>query len=79
MDIIAIVQGFVNQYPILASIIMIMGILRAINKPIFAVLHAYVLATPSANDDKILDNVEQSKIYTSLAFALDWVSSIKLK
>lgn len=68
----------VEKYPVLTSIFLVIGILRAINKPFFAFLRAYVLATPSTSDDAVLDRVEQSQVYKAISFVLDWTTSIKL-
>jgi len=68
----------VEKYPILTSIFLVIGVLRAINKPLFVFLRAYVLATPSTSDDAILDSVEKSQVYKAISFVLDWTTSIKL-
>jgi hypothetical protein len=76
--IIQMILGFVSKYPIVATILMVMGVLRAVNKPLFALVRAFVASTPSAKDDAILDKVEQSKIKKSIEFALDYLASVKL-
>lgn len=74
----AFIVQFAQNHPIILTILSVIGVLRAINKPIFALLHAYVLATPSTSDDALLSSVEQNKIVRALLFALDWTASIKL-
>jgi hypothetical protein len=71
--------NLVSQHPILASIVGMLGIARMINKPLFALLRAYVLATPNPADDLVLDRVEASKAKKAVDFALDYAFSIKPK
>lgn len=78
MDISVLILGFAQQYPIVASIVFVMGLARLVNKPIFAIAHSIVEATPSDSDDKVLAEVEASKIYKGVSFVLDYVGSIKL-
>lgn len=66
------------KYPIVVSMLMAMGVLRLINKPLFAFLHAFVAATPSPKDDEILGKVEKSKLYQYFCFAVDYLFSAKL-
>lgn len=68
----------IAKYPMLVTVFMIMGILRAVFKPIMSVLQAYVLATPDTKDDVALDGFMHGKIYSSVAWVLDYTASIKL-
>jgi len=70
--------AFALKYPATASVLMVMGVLRAVFKPLFALLQAYVASTPSAADDAVLARIEKSKVVTTAAFVLDYVASIKL-
>ena len=67
-----------ENFPNASLVFLVIGVLRAINKPLFALLRSYVLATPSVSDDAVLDGVEQSKVYKAISFVLDWSASIKL-
>jgi len=78
MDLIEIIQGFVTKYPVLSSIFMVMGILRAVFKPIFSLARTVVAATPSVKDDAVLDRVEGSKAYKAVLYVLDYIASIKI-
>lgn len=79
MDLLLpIIQGLVEKYPIIASIIFGVGVLRLAIKPLMAVLRAIADATPNEGDNKKLDEVEGSNFYKSLLFVLDWFTSIKL-
>jgi len=68
----------IEKYPILMTVFLVIGILRSINKPLFAFLNTLVKATPTLKDDEALVVVEQSKIYKAISFALDWTASVKL-
>ena len=59
--------------------LMVVGVLRLINKPLFALLRQYVNLTPDKKDNELLDQVEKSKAYQVFLFAIDWLASIKLK
>lgn len=69
---------FASQYPIVASILMVVGVLRLINKPLFAFLNAVVVATPTTKDNEILKKVETSKAYQYISFLLDYLGSVKV-
>jgi hypothetical protein len=67
-----------SQYPLPASVLMLMGALRMINKPLFLILRTIADATPTLKDNEWLEKVERSKLYVSLSFILDYVASVKL-
>jgi len=73
-----LIISFANQYPVVASVLMAIGVLRTINKPLFTFLQVLVGSTPTQKDDEILKSVEQSKAYTYLCFVLDYFASVKL-
>jgi hypothetical protein len=79
MDLSGIILGFAQQNPNIAALLLAMGIARAVFKPIFAVAHAYVEATESKEDDAKLAEIEQSKLVKAIAWALDYVASVKIK
>jgi hypothetical protein len=68
----------VSKFPLASSILLGIGVLRVINKPLFSLFHAYVDATPSAKDNEVLASVEGSRIYKGITYALDWAASVKL-
>jgi len=79
MDVLAgLLAGLVAKYPTIMVVITIMGICRAVFKPLFTFLRAIADATPTAKDNQLLDDIEQSKIVKGLMFVLDYVASIKL-
>ncbi len=75
--IIQQILAWANQYPTVATIIMIIGTLRLIMKPLMSFLHQLVAITPGTGDDQLLDEVEHSQIYTTFMYILDWFASIK--
>jgi hypothetical protein len=79
MDLSVIIIELVSKYPVLGSIVAVMGSARLILKPLMVFLKEAVLATPSDKDDLVLNKVEASKIYKALVFLLDYLFSLKLK
>ena len=73
-----LILGLLVKYPVVGTILMVVGVARAIFKPIMSVAAAYVKATPSLKDDAAFEGVEGSKIYKSIAWFLDYTLSIKL-
>lgn len=74
----AILLGLVVKYPVAMSAFAVIGVLRAIFKPIMTAAHAYVGATDSKSDDEALDKVEKSALYKAFAWFIDYTASIKL-
>lgn len=66
------------KWPILSTILMFMGTLRLVMKPIVALLHKWVESTETKKDDEWLARVESSVMWKAVLFALDWFGSIKL-
>jgi len=75
--IIGLISGFAVKYPIVASVVAVVGTLRLIIKPIMVAAQAVVDATPSEKDNKVVKKVEESKFYKFLMFILDYVASVK--
>lgn len=78
MDLTVILTALIAKYPVLASIVGVVGILRLLLKPLFSFFHSFVLATPTPKDDALLSTVETSKTYSIVAFLLDYIGSIKI-
>tara|TARA_R110002167_G_C12491385_1_gene635443 strand:+ start:269 stop:505 length:237 start_codon:yes stop_codon:yes gene_type:complete len=74
-----LIIGMVEKYPIIMTILSVMGMARLILKPLMTFLHEMVVVTESTKDNEILDKVEASKIYKGLLFVLDYAFSLKLK
>ncbi len=73
-----LVIQFAAQYPIVATILMVVGVLRLVNKPLFAFLNTVVAATPTPKDNEILKKIETSKAYQYISFLLDYLGSVKM-
>jgi hypothetical protein len=76
--IVSLVMGFAAKWPVVASILFVIGCLRVVFKPIFAVLHAYVAFTPNEADDAVLEKIEGSVVYKNALWVLDYLASIKI-
>lgn len=68
----------VEKYPALAGMFFVIGALRVVLKPLFSILHAYVIYSPNAADDALLEQVENSKAVKGIFWVLDYLASIKL-
>lgn len=75
--IIQTILVWVSQYPIFATILMVVGVLRLVMKPLMSFLHEFVLATPGEGDNVLLDKIEKSPIFSTIMYVLDWLASIK--
>jgi hypothetical protein len=75
---VSLLSGFAANHPVVASILMGVGMARAIFKPLFTFLHAIADVTPSPKDNELLVKAENSKVYSIFSFILDYVASIKL-
>lgn len=73
-----IIMELAIKYPAIASVLMLMGVLRAVFKPLMSLLHAYVEATPSEKDNELLKKIMDSKAYSVIQYILDYTASIKL-
>jgi len=74
-----VLNQYISQLPAwLVSILVVIGSLRVIVKPLVALIRAIVKETPSPKDDAWLAKVMASKVYKTVLFCLDWVASIKL-
>ena len=73
-----ILIGLVAKYPVVASILSIIGLIRLLVKPVMEIIKAYVAYTPSKEDDSFVNKVIASPIYNKFLFILDWLFSIKI-
>lgn len=74
------IQGLAGKYAgIVTTVLIAVGALRLLFKPIFATLHWVVAQTGTTRDDELLDKAESSKAFKTIAFLLDYLGSIKLK
>ena len=66
------------KYPKVGTALLIIGALRTINKPLGALIKAFIAWTPTKYDDDLLNHVERSRTYRIAVFVLNWLASIKL-
>jgi hypothetical protein len=68
-----------ERYPVVASLLLLLGALRFVIKPVMTAIHFFVASTESKKDDEMLAKVEHSWLFTGFLFLVDWIASIKLK
>lgn len=66
------------QYPVLLTLFLVLGVFRAIFKPLMSLVEVYVKATGSASQQATLDGFEKSKFYSALVWFVDFLMSVKL-
>ena len=76
--LLSFLHDMLSQYPHISTVLVVVGILRIINKPLFALLHVIVQSTKSEKDDQALEKVEKSIVYKIFLFLLDWFASFKI-
>lgn len=75
----SIILHYMAQYPLLGKIVLILGSLRFIFKPINSLVWYIVNLTPGEEDDLVYSKVRSSKAFAIFAFLLDFTASIKAK
>lgn len=68
----------VSKYPVVASVIAVVGILRLVIKPLMSIVHSVADSTESAKDNEVLEKIESSKVWQGLVWLIDYLSSVKL-
>ncbi len=68
-----------TKYPSLATVIMVVGTLRLLVKPLMSFLREFVQITPTHTDNAWLKRLEESKWWKAALYFLDWFGSIKLQ
>jgi hypothetical protein len=72
------ILGLIAEYPLAASVLVVIGVLRAIFKPIMTAIEAVVEATPTKKDDLALEKAKASKLYLAVVWFIDYFASVKL-
>lgn len=72
-----IIADLILKYPQLAAFFVVIGVLRVVVKPLMSIVKAAVEQTPSTKDDAAVAAFEQSKLYKTLLFIIDWLFSLK--
>lgn len=76
--LLGIFVQFAQNWPIMASLIVIMGTFRMFFKPLMTMLRAWAQATKSTKDDELLNKVEAHPVYKAIMFIVDYIASVKL-
>src|ERR1051325_2374103 len=74
----AFIVGRVTQHPWLATVLLAIGSLRIVLKPIMLAIEWYTKQTPNPDDDVAVLKFEAGPIYKWLSIGLDVLGSIKL-
>lgn len=77
MDLSLIIIELIQKYPVMGSIVAVVGLIRIIVKPVMVALKSIVEATESPKDNELLVKVEESKVYKAVMFLLDYLASVK--
>jgi hypothetical protein len=72
------IVGFLGSNPKLAVLLTVIGVLRAVFKPLMTVIDVYVQSTPSTEDDSKWAAIKATKWYKWAAWVIDYFMSIKL-
>lgn len=78
VDILPLIQKLIEGAPWLATILMVVGALRLVIKPLVSIWKSVAESTPTKVDDELVAKVEASGWYKAVIFVVDWLSSIKL-
>lgn len=73
-----LVVQVVENHPWVATLLLLIGSLRLVCKPLMSLVRARVTATPGTEDDAQLQRITSSWWYQALAWTLDFVASIKI-
>jgi hypothetical protein len=73
-----LVVQVVENHPWVATLLLLIGSLRLVCKPLMSLVRARVAATPGTDDDVQLQRITASWWYQALAWTLDFVASIKI-
>lgn len=77
-----LIEMYGGQFGPVAQFIAFLGTARLFLKPfqpLEKAIKEVIAGTPSKKDDELLEQAEQSKLYKSIKFFIDWMLSIKLK
>lgn len=78
MDIQTLCLNFAQTHPKVAAALMVIGTIRLTMKPAMTALHEFTKQTPTEKDDLLLQRLEASRVWRSIAFLIDLLGSVKL-
>ena len=74
----ALILDLVIKYPVIAKVLIFVGVARFIFKPLMSAVQNHVNLSPSKEDDAKLRRIMTSTPYFIFSFLLDLTASIKL-
>lgn len=74
-----LIELYAGKSGTLVQVILFIGSLRILIKPLMSLLEAYVTVSGSSRDDKLPSQIKEKKWYKTLVYLLDWFGSIKVK
>lgn len=76
--ILGIATTLFSSHPAFSSLLMLIGVLRVVMKPLMMFIETLVVATPTKLDDGVYKSMIESELYKAFVFVVDWLASIKL-
>lgn len=78
IDIAQLIQSLADKAPWLVVALSVIGLLRVIFKPLMSIVQAITQYTKTTADDEWLEKFQDSKIYATIVWLLDFLASIKV-
>jgi len=76
--IVSAVETFTQNHPWVSTVLLAIGGLRVLFKPVMSLLDSYIKSNCSTEEYTKLQNFESGSIYKWLSYGLDFIGSIKL-
>jgi hypothetical protein len=73
-----LLDGLIGKYGWVTTVVLVIGSLRILFKPVMLAIEKYVRDTPSPEDDARIARFEAGPVYKVIGFILDFGASIKL-
>lgn len=73
-----ILNYLITHFPIVTSILTLLGVIRLVIKPLMSILHNAFDYTGNPKYIAFADKVEENKYYKAVVWALDYLFSIKV-
>ncbi len=76
--ILSFIFWVVSKNPTIAALIVFMGTIRLVMKPIVSAIMQIVDMTETKSDNEFVQKIIESKTYKAVTWVLDYVGSIKV-
>lgn len=73
-----LIVGLMAANPTFSTFLMIVGLLRTVNKPLFATIQAFVDKTETSVDNEWWKKVQAHPAMKATLWLLDWGASVKI-